>query len=103
MEGPVAVVGGSGKLAGCCIRLLLSKNRHVVAVGRDTDKLKEMHGSSPLLSCVSADVCQPETLNNAFQGSHQGPLEGCVLHRISFAAFNPPGTSHTEWNLCVPT
>jgi saccharopine dehydrogenase-like NADP-dependent oxidoreductase len=70
MEGPIAVVGGSGKLAGCCIRKLLSENRNVIAVGRDVSKMQDMYGSFPSLSFATGDVSQPEALKEALRGSN---------------------------------
>lgn len=68
MDGPVAVVGGSGKVAQQCVKQLVAKDHKVVAVGRDASKLEELFGPSPLVKCVSADVEKPETLKAAFQG-----------------------------------
>jgi saccharopine dehydrogenase-like NADP-dependent oxidoreductase len=64
------VVGGSGKLAGCCIRKLLSDKRNVIAVGRDVSKTQDMYGSCPFLSFDPGDVSQPEALKEALRGSN---------------------------------
>ena len=75
----VLVSGATGGIGAALVDELLRRERHVVALGRDLDRLTDLARSRPGVRTVRADLEHPQSLSEAL-----GPLLGEVEELSAF-------------------